>query len=100
MSENYSKLEMALMELDRAVTGLSKQAGGVAKTIQAAKARPASSRKAKEPDLFSMLSAAPVANTRPNHDQVDFDYLERKLDAAITQVEDMLNEESLVAGHG
>ena len=100
MSENYSKLEMALMQLDRAVTGLSKQAESVNKTIQAAKSRPASSRKSKEPDLFSMLGAAPAANAQPRNDTMDFDFLERKLDAAITQIEDMLSEESLVAGHG
>lgn len=101
MSENHSKLEMALMELDKAVTGLAKQADGVKKTIQAVKTRPAGGKgKKQEPDLFSMLSVPTSASVQRQNGEADFDFLERKLDAAITQIEDLLSEDSLVAGHG
>lgn len=97
MADNYSKLEMALMELDRAVTGLSRQAEGVRKTMAGQGARsavaPTASRagaKSAGPDLFSALGTLGTEGD-------GLDAIERRLDATIAQIEDLLNDDYAVA---
>lgn len=95
MSENYSKLEMALMELDRAVSGLSRQAEGVRRTISGSRETAAK----HQADLFSLLSAQASQPGHPS-EGLDLDVIERRLDATIAQIEDLLNDDRMVAGHG
>ncbi len=97
MSENYSKLEMALMDLDRAVSGLARQADGVKKVI-AAKTAPQKGQS----DLFSMLGANGIVQKmeHPAEGAIDLDVIERRLDATIAQIEDLLNEDFADVRHG
>lgn len=98
MGDNYSKLEMALMDLDRAVTGLARQAEGVRKTVAqsgaaraaaAPQARPA--KGANQTDLFAALG------TLPPEGEAGLEAIERRLDATIAQIEDLLNDDYAVA---
>ena len=96
MSENYSKLEMALMELDRAVTGLARQAEGVKKNMAAARpvatnATRTATKTAGQSDLFSALGAIPAEG------EAGLEAIERRLDATIAQIEDLLNDDYAVA---
>lgn len=97
MSENYSKLEMALMDLDRAVSGLARQAEGVKKVIATKTAAPQKG----QADLFSMLGANGIVQTvHPAEGTLDLDVIERRLDATIAQIEDLLNEDFADVRHG
>lgn len=88
MSANYSQMEMALMDLDRAVSNLSRQAEGIKSKISA--------QKSQSNDLFALLGSANGSNVS-NHPAgtLDLGAIERKLDATIAQIEDLLNEDMM-----
>ena len=89
MSENYSQMEMALMDLDRAVSQLAKQADGVRNKLSARKPQVSG-------DLFSLLGVPQAASAHPSG-SLDIGTIERKLDATIAQIEDLLNDDAMVS---
>ena len=91
MSEAYSRMEEALMELDRAVSKLARQAEQI--KIKLATPARSPSRKGITGDLFALLTA-PGTQQGPNEDGIpSLDMIERKLDLTIAQIEDLLDDD-------
>lgn len=91
MSDHYQEMENALMRLDTAVGHLARQADQVRSKI----AKPETT---DEPELFAPIGGTPsnaASMATRTQGQLDFDKIERKLDATITQIEDLLSEEAV-----
>lgn len=88
MSANYSQMEMALMDLDRAVSHLARQADGIKNKMSA--------QKGQTNDLFALLGSA-GGSAIINHPagELDLGVIERRLDATIAQIEDLLSEDAM-----
>ncbi len=88
MSANYSQMEMALMDLDRAVSHLAREADGIKSKLSA--------KKGQSGDLFALLGSAAGSNVAVHPaGTLDLGAIERRLDATIAQIEDLLTDEAM-----
>ncbi len=96
MSESYKLMENALLRLDEAVAKLARQADGVRTKLDGMK-----TNTKDEPELFAPIGGVPsnaaAMATKSAQGDLDIGKIERKLDATITQIEDLLSDDVMAS---
>lgn len=94
MSNSYKVMEDALLRLDEAVSNLARQSDKVRSKMENMK-----TGTKDEPELFAPIGGAPsnaaAMATKSSQGELDISKIERKLDATITQIEDLLNDDMM-----